>query len=191
MKLGQLAEVIIGVLVSREKNIEGSNQYKLFNLKSYEEKTDDYLEIKTRNYFDKQVTRNKDIVFRLVCPNKIIYIDEKYENLLIPSQMCIIRANPNLIDPTFLKWYLETDMCQNQILLNVTGSSIQKISVNALRNIDIPELKLEKQKNIKDLINLWKEEKKIMEMMIDRKDKLYSSIIDEIIEKNRFKGSVK
>lgn len=185
MKLEQLADVIIGVLVNREKNVEGDYEYSLFNLKAYEERTDEYLKIKTKNSFDKQVTKNGDLVFRLICPNKVIYISEKYTSLLVPSQMCIIRPNKELIDPIFLKWYLESDLCKDKIALNVTGSTIQKISVNALRKIEIPELKLETQKKIRDLIELWQKEKEVLEMTIDTKEKLYNNIIEEIIEKNK------
>lgn len=183
MKLEQMAEVIIGILVSREEDKDGYYTYRLFNLKAHEEGKNEFSEIRTRNCFDKKLTKQGDIIFRLVCPNKLVYVDNAYENLLIPSQMCIIRPKQNMVDSIFLKWYLESDLCREQILLNVAGSSIQKISVNAVRNIDIPEIEIEKQKKIRDLIELWMQEKNIMEMMIDRKEKLYDSIIEEIIEK--------
>lgn len=38
MKLGEIANVSIGILVNREVSEEGEYEYKIFNLKNYEEK---------------------------------------------------------------------------------------------------------------------------------------------------------
>ena len=73
-------------------------------------------------------------------------------------------------------------------MLEMKGSSIQKISVAALRNIEIPEIEIEKQRNIKDLIELWKEERKTLEVLIERKEVLYNNIIEEITMKGREDG---
>ena len=131
MKLEEVANVIIGILANREQDKDGKYQYNLFNIKNYEEGINKNTKIITRNCFDKKLTQKGDIIFRLVYPNKIIYVDDKYENLIITSQMCIIRPDTELIDPIFLKWYLESELCKDKILLNLTGSSIKKISVNA------------------------------------------------------------
>ncbi|MCI9247348.1 MAG: hypothetical protein HFJ30_09685 [Clostridia bacterium] len=73
-------------------------------------------------------------------------------------------------------------------MLEMKGSSIQKISVAALRNIEIPEIEIEKQRNIKDLIELWKEERKTLEVLIERKETLYNNIIEEITMKGKEDG---
>lgn len=183
MELDKIATVIIGILVNREANDEGQYKYNLFNLKNYEEGIYEYSEIGTKNNFDNKLTKKGDIIFRLVCPNKIVYIDEKNEGLIISSQLCIIRPNPDKIDSLFLKWYLESELCREQLLLNVTGSSIQKVSVNALRKFWIPQIDLEKQKKISNLIELSEKERNVMKKILDTKQKLYNGIIEEIIKK--------
>ncbi len=181
MKLGEIANVSIGILVNREISEEGEHEYQIFNLKNYEEKRE-YETVKTQKDFSDRTTKQGDLLFRLVAPNKIIYVSKKEENLLVPSQLCIIRANKEKINPTFLKWYLESQSGREKILIEQIGSSIQKISIASLKKIEIPEVEMKKQENIKDLIDVWNQEKKIMQDMIDTKEMLYSNIIEQIIE---------
>ncbi len=179
MKLCQMAEIWMGILLSREQNKEGLRQYKLFDIKNCEENSK-YGILCTDKDFDNKLTKENDLLFRLVYPNKLVYIDKEKENLLVPSQLCIIRTNKEILNPIFLKWYLESKIGKEKIMLEMKGSSIQKISVASLRNIEIPEIQIEKQRNIEDLINLWKKEKETLESLIKSKEKLYNSIIEEI-----------
>lgn len=182
MKLCQMADVSMGILLSREENKEGSRQYKLFDMKSYEENIE-YGMFFTEKNFDDKLTKENDLLFRLVYPNKLVYISKEQENLLVTSQLCIIRTNKEILNPTFLKWYLESKLGKEKIMLEMRGSSIQKISVSSLRNIEIPEVEIEKQRNIEDLINLWKKEQETLQSLIESKEKLYNSIIEEIVER--------
>ena len=93
MKLEEVSQVSIGILTSREVTEIGENEYKLFNLKNYDNQ-EEYEDVKTLKNFDDKLTRKGDLLIRLVYPNRIIYIDGDMENLLVPSQMCIIRVDP-------------------------------------------------------------------------------------------------
>lgn len=180
MKLGEVAQIYIGILISREENKCGNTEYKLFTIKDYEE-NNQYQSFYTDKNFDEKLTQKSDLLFRLVYPNKIIYVDTPEENLLIPSQLCIIRTNKEKINPIFLKWYLESKLGKEQLMLEMKGSSIQKVSITSLKNIDIPEIEINKQRHIEDLINLWTEEEQTLEELIKSKSKLYNSIIEEIV----------
>lgn len=183
MKLYKIADVYMGILLNREENKQGITKYKLFNIKNYEENIE-YEDFYTDKNFDNKLTKEGDILFRLVYPNKVIYVDKQDEDLLVSSQMCIIRANSKVLHPTFLKWYLESDIGKEKIMLEMKGSTIQKISLTALKNLEIPDLEIEKQNKINDLINLWSKEKQNMKSLIESKERLYNSIIKEIIISN-------
>lgn len=181
MKLEEVSQVSIGILTSREVTEIGENEYKLFNLKNYDNQ-EEYEDVKTLKNFDDKLTRKGDLLIRLVYPNRIIYIDGEMENLLVPSQMCIIRVDPKKVDSQYLKWYLESESGKERIFENITGSSIQKISVSDLRKLEVPIIALEKQKGITDLVNLWNKQKQISEEIIRQKEVLYNTYINEIIE---------
>ena len=181
MKLEEVANVSIGILVNREISENGEYQYPVFNLKNYEDKQK-YQTIRVQKDFSDKTTKKGDLLFRLVAPNKIIYVDETQENLLVPSQLCIIRPDYHKIHPIFLKWYLESQSGKEKIMLEHIGSSIQKISVASLKKIEIPKVDRNEQESIKDLIEVWNQEKKIMQTIINTKEMLYSNIIEQIIE---------
>lgn len=180
MKLCEMADISMGILLTRERNENGQNKYKLFDIKNYEE-NNKYESFCTEKNFDEKLTKEHDILFRLVYPNKLVYIGKEQEGLLVSSQFCTIRTNKDILNPNFLKWYLESKSGKEKIVLELKGSSIQKISVAALRNIEIPQIEIEKQRNIKDLIELWEKEKDTLELLIKNKEKLYNSIIEEIV----------
>lgn len=67
--------------------------------------------------------------------------------------------------------------------IHIIGSSIQKISVIALRELEIPIIDIEKQNAIVDLIKLWEKQKETLSQIIKEKEALYNNLIMEIIEK--------
>ena len=189
MKLEEVANISIGILVNREISKNGKYEYPIFNLKNYEEKQE-YQTIKIEKDFSDKTTKQGDLLFRLVAPNKIIYVDETQETLLVPSQLCIIRADQSKIHPIFLKWYLESQSGKEKIMLEHIGTSIQKISIASLKKIEIPEVDRKKQENIKDLIEVWNQEKEIMKTIINTKEMLYSNIIEQIIQGGETFGNI-
>ena len=180
MELRQVADVILGILVSREKKESGIYKYQLFSFDDYDKGDNQYTLIEANEFFANKLVMKDDIIFRLVCPNKMIYIDKEFDNLLISSQVCIIRAKKDMLDSKFLKWYLESEMGKEQLLLNATGSSIKKISISALKQVKVPLISLEKQKKIGDLIKLWDDEKETVKKIMSKKEILYNSIIEDI-----------
>ena len=74
-----------------------------------------------------------------------VLVKEKEEDLLVPSQLCIIRPDKNKINSRFLKWYLESQQGKAQIATEQIGSSIQKISIASLKKIEIPEIDIDKK----------------------------------------------
>ena len=182
MELEELAEVYIGVLVNRETKADGQYTYTLFNLKSYEKKQTQQEQIKTNKPFTHLVTKQGDIIFRLISPNKMVLVkDKETENLLIPSQLCIIRPYQSVLLSSFLKWYLESEEGTKILEIHATGTTIQKIGINDLKKIKIPIVSIEKQKEIAELLELWEEEKEIVNLLMEKKEKLYNMIIKEKI----------
>ena len=184
MKLEEVSQVSIGILTSREVTEIGENEYKLFNLKNYDNQ-EEYEDVKTLKNFDDKLTRKGDLLIRLVYPNRIIYIDGDMENLLVPSQMCIIRVDPKKVDSQYLKWYLESQQGKAQIATEQIGSSIQKISIASLKKIEITQPIIDKQEKIKVLIEVWENEKKVMQDIIETKEMIYENIIEQLVEEEK------
>ena len=181
MKLSDVSEIFIGILVKREEKQGGEYKFPIFDLKNYENYENEYDIIETNKDLEYKLTKEGDLIFRLVYPNKVIYIDKELQGMLVSSQWCVIR--PHGINVKFLKWYLESDEGKGNILTNISGSTVQKISVQSLKMLEIPEINLEKQKKLEDIIELWKKEKKILLEIINSKDLLYKNLIEEFVKK--------
>ena len=182
MKLNDIADVMIGVLTKREYNENGENSYLLFSLKNYEEEID-FEEFKTDKNLDSKVAKKGDLLFRLLHPNKIIYVDEKLDGTLIPSQFCIIRPNKNQINSIILKWYLESNIATNELESKVTGSIIKSMTVSNLKTLNVPYIPIEKQEDMKNLILLLEKEKELSKEILEEKEKLYNSYLEKMITK--------
>lgn len=182
MKLEEIAQVMIGILTKRENNQNGENSYLLFSLKSYEEKHG-YDELKTDKDLNSKLAQKGDLLIRLLYPNRIIYVDETIEGTIIPSQFCIIRTYKNTIDPIVLKWYLESEKVKEELKLKITGSIIKSMPIANLKTLNIPNIPINKQESMKKLIALWEEEKKISKQILNEKEKLYNSYLEEMIKR--------
>lgn len=184
MKLEEIAQVMIGVLTKREKSENGGNSYLLFSLKNYEEEKE-YEEFRTNKDLNNKQAQKGDLLFRLLYPNKIIYVNDSLEGVLIPSQFCIIRPIKEKVNPIVLKWYLESKQAEKDLKSRVTGSIIKSMPVNSLKDLEVPNIPLDRQKQIQELIELWDKEKEITNQIIKEKAKLYNFYIGEIIKRSK------
>lgn len=186
MLLEDITEIAIGVVLKRKEakyKTNNSYEYKVFNLKSYEENIE-YDIFYSEENLENFVARKGDIIFRMSFPLKVIEVDDKIEGKLINNQYCIIRMvdlHNKIYNIEFIKWFLESKNAKRQFEKTLIGSSVKSVPVTKLRQLEIPFLHFEKQKEISKLINAWNKEKKLYEKLIIEKDKYYSSIIDKLI----------
>lgn len=183
MILTDVAQVMIGVLTKREIYENGQNSYSVFSIKNYDENKE-YDKISTQRNLNNKLAENGDLLFRLLYPNRIIYVDEKLEGLLIPSQFCIIRTDKRKMNPIVLKWYLESQQAKELLDLKVTGSIIKSMPVSSLKTLKVPDIKIEKQTQMENLINLWEEEKNVTYEILKEKEKLYDYYLKEMSNNN-------
>ena len=179
MKLEDVADVYIGVVLKRKEAIYKGNKYKVFNIRCYEEKIeyDDFYSMEDLSAY---VTQKGDFIFRLSLPGKIILVDEKTEGLLINNLYCIIRCNRK-INKEFLKWFLESKGASRQLETIIIGAAVKSIPVAKLRSIEIPNITVKEQEKISKLISSWNKQKKLYNQMIIKKDNYYNSIINKVI----------
>ena len=183
MELKDVTDIYIGVVLKRKEAVYKNDKtkiYKAFNFKCYEENIeydDFYSDEDLSNY----KTQKGDLIFRLSLPNRIILVDEKTEGLLINNLYCIIRPNNEKINSEFLKWFLESQEAGKQLEKITIGTVIKSVPVAKLRTIEIPNVPLEKQNKIADLILAWAKEKELYNKTIVEKGNYYNSIINKII----------
>lgn len=191
MKLGDIAEIRVGLVLARKKadsKAEIAKKYKVLTLKSFE--NNGYLNTEQLDNFesseelsDEYLTQQGDVVIRLSEPNTAVYIDENLTGLVIPSLFCVIRINSGnqYLMPEFLTMYLNSSHVKRQISKYQIGTTIATIPTSFLRKLNIKQIDLKKQMQLVEFSKLYLKEKGLLNQLIDEKEKLYTTLINKII----------
>ena len=186
MFLEDITQITIGVVLKRKEakyKTKNSYEYKVFNLKSYEEKIE-YDIFYSEENLEHFVARKGDIIFRMSFPLKVIEVDGEIDAKLINNQYCIIRVSDKhnkIYNIEFIKWFLESNNAKRQFEKTLIGSSVKSVPVAELRQLEIPNIDSKKQEKISELVNIWNKEKNLYKKIVKEKDKYYNSIINKII----------
>ncbi len=108
-----------------------------------------YISIEDANRFDKkEIPLYGDILMgKAASIGKIAIIDRKIR-MQIWSPLAIIRANENIVNNIFLKYYLLSNSAQTEIELKSTSNTQKNIAMEDIENIIIPLPSIDEQKLI-------------------------------------------
>ena len=201
IKLSELFDVQIGLVVSRkavdfteQSNNINYSKYKVLSLKSFLEdntiSTDFFNEIYTENIMDeKYLTKENDIIVRLINPLKSFVVTKDLENIVVPSQFVKLRNNKssNILSEPVINEYVS-------IFLNTFSNTkkmqqykkedtwlVNSIKQSTISDIDIPVINLEKQKEIVEFYKLLNKEIKLYKSLIEKKEEFYKSFLQNLI----------
>ncbi|MBN4062830.1 MAG: hypothetical protein COA82_08630 [Alkaliphilus sp.] len=190
IKLGNIASITSGLVVKRKQVIKQSElvkKYRVITLKSLEQSgylNMEYLEeLKSREILDgKYITRLGDIIVRLSSPNTAVTIGEHETGLIISSLFVVVRLSSNVILPEYLGIFLNTEQIKRIYAKSSAGSVMQIIRTSVLKDINVKAVSTENQEKIIGINKLILREKKLLEELIDKKNKYHSIIINKIFK---------
>lgn len=201
IKISELFDVQIGLVVSRkaidfteQSNNINYNKYKVLSLKSFlEDNSIDsncFNEIYTENMMDeKYLTKENDIIVRLINPLKSFVVTKNLENIVVPSQFVKLRNNKssNILSEPVINEYVS-------VFLNTFSNTkkmqkykkedtwlVNSIKQSTISDIDIPIIALEKQKEIVEFYKLLNKEIKLYKNLIEKKEEFYKSFLQNLI----------
>lgn len=175
-RLSDIADIQSGLVLSRKAADDISNKfsYKRLTLRSITE--DGLIDPTSIENYDArdmiephQLTKEKDIIIRLYSPVRATVIKKEFVDLVVPSQLAIIRLKENSpFIPGYLCVYLSNEKFMKSVIEDAGMSAQKIIKVGSIAKIEIPQIPIEKQK-IASLI---------YEKQLDIID-LYNQIIDK------------
>ena len=186
MKLSKIADISSGLVLARKKSSTSKGfAYELLTLKSFDENgyiEDDFLDdfISEEKIKEQYLTKEGDIVVRLSAPNTAVYITKKQEGIIIPSLFVIIRSNSSSIISQFLQIYLNSEKCKRQLAADTIGSVLSIVKTSSFKEIDIPKYTMDKQKNIINLNELVVKEKRLLNQLLNEKEKYHKAIMSKM-----------
>lgn len=155
--LGGLAEVFTGnqyTLGVFEKNGMLSSEpteYRILTSSDIEDGVVDWKSLRFIKYddnkFDKYALRKNDIVVTSKSSKvKTVVVDiEPKEKILVTGGMIIVRPNIDLINPTYLKIFLDSEQGQNALKAIQKGSIIITINSKDLSTVLVPVIDIKRQ----------------------------------------------
>jgi len=192
MKLGEIAKIKIGLVLIRKKakiKYEIKDIYNLITLKNIEDNgafNEEPFEIfESNDELDKgYFTDEGDILIRLSYPYTAVYIDESKVNLLVPSSFSIIKLTTSNYIPEYIAWYLNSDKAKKELIKSQTGTAMSTTNKTILASIDIKEIPIEDQKRIGKIQELYLKERKLLDRLIEEKEKYYKAVTNKLIQMN-------
>ena len=186
MKLGQLATVRSGLVLSRKQARTPTGiRYPLLNLRSIH--PDGYIEMEQLDVFEaaddlssEYLTQTGDIVIRLTSPYTAVLIDEALIGIVVSSNFVIIRANPRKILPGYLVWLINTPKIRRTIYENTSSNMLGAINARFFSEFDSPPLPITQQQKIAEIYSLAQRESKLLRQLSEQKERYYSLLLRSI-----------
>lgn len=189
VKLGDIADIITGLVVKRKEATKGYDlysEYKLLTLKSFDQNgwlIEENLEkFKSLEEIDqKYLTSAGDVIVRMSYPYTSIYISKKQEHMIVPSLFVIVRTTSNSLSPEYISLYLNSDIMKKQYSKESSGSVIQTLKTSSFKNLEIPCLELNFQEKAIQLNDLMKKEKILLLKLMEQKELFNNSVMTQIL----------
>lgn len=208
VKLKDIADIQMGLVLSRvgAKQLEFIKQnvmekfsvseiykYKAVTLRSINEQgnldegqCDDF--ISKDKLTDRYLTVKNDILIRLFSPLKTCLITDLQENIVVPSQFCIIRLNEDTqksILPEYLQLIMQNRNFVNQVEKLEEGFQLRSIKTSSIENVEIYISTVQRQKKLIEIAKLMKRKENLLSELLGQQ-----KIQNEIIQEKLIKGEI-
>ena len=187
MKLGKLVDFSSGLMVSRKKEENAKKHYKVINLATVTKAGEVNLKksdtLKTSKDVSKYLVKPGDVIIKLSPPYDAFCITDTMDNYILSHYYCKMEINSSKIMPEYLTWYLNSKYSKRFFRLFSKGTTIRRLPINRLKGIDIEMIAMKDQKNIVQMNELIKREKKLLEQLIIKREEQLTGYADHMIKK--------
>lgn len=189
IKIAEFATLQSGLVLNRREarfEEETAVIYNRLNLRSLNE----YGELKSENldFFpskalldDSFLTQKGDVLVKLSAPLCPTFIDESNINLVIPSQLAVIRIFDQRVIPEYVRYYLSTDRVSKFIASVEGGTILHSIKINTLADLKIPIPPVEKQRLIVNIAETNLKTERLYRELIKQESRLATAKIQKFL----------
>ncbi len=189
MKLGAIASIKVGLILSRQEIAEGEKAkatYSLLTARSINEDgqvdKNELQPFKSKSILGKHHLGQKgDVVIRLTPPYTAVSFDETLSGVIVSSLFAKISLDNNSFLPDFLAIYLNSKSVKGELNRLGKHSTSPVLKVSNLSELEIKEISLEVQKKIIEMTDLFWREKNLLNQLREKKETLYQEGINRLI----------
>lgn len=189
-KISDVAEVQGGIVLSRKEaktQEESYCSYKRLTLRAFDRTASihvsDLEEFYACESLDNALFTSKgDVVVRLLSPMYPVYVENNYENILVPSQFAVLRVKDReVIMPEYLRLWLAQKSIQDRVLDLESGTAQKAVKIKTILNLDISIPPLEVQKKAVMIDTLSRRRECLYRELIEEERTFTENLLENII----------
>lgn len=188
MKLGELATVRSGLVLSRKQAREGKPVKMRYPALSFRAiRPSGCIDREQLDVFDaveqlspEYLTQVGDVIIRLTAPYTAVLINEASANMVVSSNFIIIRVDRNRLLPGYLVWLVNTPKVRRAIYENTSSNMLGAINAKFFSEFEIPPLSILQQQKISELYLLAKKEAALLRQLSKEKERYYDLLIRNV-----------
>lgn len=188
MKLGELATVRSGLVLSRKQACQGKPvkmRYPLLSFRAIRPGGD--IDTEQLDVYDaaehlspEYLTQVGDVIIRLTSPYTAVLIDAASAGMVISSNFVIIRVDRNRLLPGYLVWLINTPKVRKAIYENTSSNMLGAINARFFSEFEIPPLSVLRQQQIAGLYLLAKKETALLRQLSVEKERYYDLLLRDV-----------
>ena len=131
-----------------------------------------------KNVDENRITKLGDVVIKLTTPYDSVLIDQENEGLIVPS-FCVVMRDiyAKKIEPLFLVAYLNTTYTRELLKSKITGATVPILKISDIKDLDIPEVKLETQRLLGEAYQVSISKLKVLRSLIENEELLMENLV--------------
>ena len=138
---------------------------------------------------NRHLSAENDVILRLSYPFTAVVIKSSTRDLVIPSNLCILRGIDKKVLPEYLCIFLNSSIAKKQFSVFTSQSTIPTIKIGMVGEIDIEIPPLETQQKVINFENTYRKRKELLEQLIIEEEKVRNFAIKTIIKKESQNGN--
>lgn len=190
VKISDIADVQGGLVLSRKEaasNVETFHKYKRLTVRALGE--DGYIEnSELEDFYSNELlvhalfTTRGSVVVRLVSPMYPVFINESCENLLVPSQIAVLRVkSQNILMPQYLRLCLAQRNIQEKVQKIERGTAQRTIKIGTIAELQIVIPDMKTQKMAVKIDEMSRKRERMYQNLIKQERLLTEKVIENII----------
>jgi len=173
MKLKDIANISIGLVVSRKEDKNASHEYNILDLRCVSKEgtveKEKVKKFRSSANLSKYLIEKGDLIVRLTPPFDIIRISDIEDNFILSQYFCKIEIKNDSILPSYLAWYMNSAYGNKFFKMIGYGTTIRRLPLGKLKEMKILNISIEEQEKIAKLNNLVIEEYKEIELFKEKR----------------------
>jgi hypothetical protein len=122
-----------------------------------------------------------DVLFAGKGGRSLAFLFQLPEPTLANSLFVVIRTKPEVLDPGYLVWYLNSSVTQAQLTASMVGTSVPNIPLSALKDLLIPVAPLDRQRLIARVNALAHQEEHLLAELAQQRKALVEQVLTNAI----------